>query len=195
MATRRRDSLLGTTLLALMVGCGDSPSGDQVGVPGREGATKTAASVRALRRAYDGAPPVIPHDPVGAACIQCHDEDGLAVPDLGFAPPCPHEATRGLSALSNCRQCHVYQATEAVFVANQFRGVPQDLRRGKRLNEFAPPVMPHPVFMRENCHACHDGPAAREEIRCPHPERTNCRQCHVPTTSTEIFVRGPKAGF
>ena len=27
-------------------------------------------------------------------------------------------------------------------------------------HENAPPVMPHPVFMRENCVACHSGPAA-----------------------------------
>ena len=31
----------------------------------------------------------------------------------------------------------------------------------------------------ENCVACHSGPAAVAEIRTKHPERANCRQCHV----------------
>ena len=43
--------------------------------------------------------------------------------------------------------------------------VRQDLRQGKRLNALAPPPIPHKPFMRENCVACHSGPAAREEIR------------------------------
>jgi cytochrome c-type protein NapB len=48
--------------------------------------------------------------------------------------------------------------------------------------------------MRENCAACHTGPAAREEIRTSHPERTRCRQCHVPVTTREIFTHGSDAG-
>jgi hypothetical protein len=34
--------------------------------------------------------------------------------------------------------------------------------------------------MREDCAACHESVAGRPEIRCTHPERVNCRQCHVP---------------
>jgi predicted CXXCH cytochrome family protein len=49
----------------------------------------------------------------------------------------------------------------------------------------APPTIPHKVFMRENCGACHVGPGAREEILTTHPERTRCRQCHVPVTTRE----------
>jgi cytochrome c-type protein NapB len=41
--------------------------------------------------------------------------------------------------------------------------------------------------MRENCAACHAGPAAREEIRTSHPERTRCRQCHVEVTARSEF--------
>jgi hypothetical protein len=41
--------------------------------------------------------------------------------------------------------------------------------------------------MRENCAACHTGPAAREEIRTTHPERIRCRQCHVPVGSRTEF--------
>jgi hypothetical protein len=188
---RRRSLLLqgGIVLLcALVGGCGDPADGpDQIAVPGKAGATKTSASGRAERRAYDGAPPVIPHDNLGIRCVQCHDHDGLFVPDLGYAPANPHLQTRGISIESNCRQCHVQQNSKTQFVANAFEGFPQDLRKGDRLHEFAPPVMPHRVFMREDCTSCHDGPAAREEIRCSHPERSNCRQCHVPAVTATVF--------
>jgi hypothetical protein len=39
--------------------------------------------------------------------------------------------------------------------------------------------------MRENCNSCHADPASRPEIRCSHPLRANCRQCHVPADETE----------
>jgi cytochrome c-type protein NapB len=167
---------------------------DGVPVPGHPDAVKTAAVERALRRAYDGAPPVIPHEPLGAACIACHNRDGVAVPDLGFAPPSPHEETRGMSAISRCRQCHVFRTTEEVFVANELDGLAQDLRHGGRLHDLAPPVIPHKVFMRENCQACHAGPAAREEIRTTHPERTRCRQCHLEQQTAEVFKGSGSTG-
>ena len=63
----------------------------------------------------------------------------------------------------------------------------QDLRHGLRLHDRAPPTIPHKTFMRENCVACHAGPAAREEIRTSHPERRRCRQCHVPVATQETF--------
>jgi len=150
---------------------------------------KSPASKRARRRAYDGAPPVIPHENFGMDCKACHNEFGLEVKDVGFAPPSPHEQTAGLSALSNCRQCHVFRNETALFRDNAFRGLRQDLRRGKRLNPLAPPVRPHGAFMRENCQACHCGPAAREAIRCPHPERARCTQCHVDQKTTRGFQR------
>ena len=65
-----------------------------VPVPGIDGATKSTPDVRAKRRAYSGAPPVIPHTPFGAACAECHNARGIHVPDVGFAPPSPHETTR-----------------------------------------------------------------------------------------------------
>ena len=74
-----------------------------------------------------------------------------------------------------------------MFVANAFVGLRQDLRKGQRLTDYSPPVIPHKTFMRENCTACHTGPAAREEIRTPHPERARCRQCHVAVTTLATF--------
>ena len=159
-----------------------------VPVPERDGAFKTTAVDRAERRLYDGAPPVIPHENQGMACQTCHNQEGMAVDGLGFAPPSPHEQTDGLSAIGWCRQCHVFSSDAETFVNNAFVGLRQDLRRGQRLNDLAPPVIPHKVFMRENCQACHAGPAAREEIRTDHPERLQCRQCHAEQLVTSSFA-------
>lgn len=149
---------------------------------------RTAGAVRAERRAYDGAPPVAPHQELGITCTQCHNTRGMQVAGLGFAPPSPHELTDGMSASSRCQQCHVFQRTTEQFVANTFAGLRQDLRHGRRLNDLTPPVMPHKLLMRENCSACHTGAAAREEIRTSHPERPRCMQCHVPQETTETFA-------
>ena len=75
------------------------------------------------------------------------------------------------------------------FFKETFAGLKQDLRKGKRLHPFAPPVIPHQILLRENCAACHSGLAAREEIRCSHPERVRCTQCHVPALTNSEFSR------
>jgi cytochrome c-type protein NapB len=170
----------------LASGCAE-PARDQV--PDQPGRYKSAASVRADRRAYDGAPPVIPHAPMGASCVQCHNERGLFVEGLGYAPPSPHELTRGMGATARCVQCHVFARTDRLFVATRFDGLDQDMRPGSRLYPGAPPVMPHREFMRENCRACHTGPAAREPIRTSHPERQRCRQCHAAERTRATFQR------
>ena len=121
--------------------------------------------------------------------MNCHNETGLDLPGVGFAPPMPHDTTAGMSAFSRCVQCHVTRETETLFRDSAFLGLRQDLRRGRRLHSQAPPVLPHAVFMRENCRACHTGAAAREEIRCTHPERVRCVQCHVPRTTLGEFQR------
>ncbi len=168
-------------LAVLFVACG--------GPTPEDGVVKSSALVRAERRAYDGAPPVMAHEELGIECVECHDMQGMEVADLGFAPPSPHEETLGMSAISRCRQCHVPALTDGVFTANSFEGLRQDLRRGRRLNELAPPTIPHKSFMRENCLACHSGAAAREPIRTSHPERVRCRQCHLPVTTLGTFER------
>ncbi|HVS18734.1 MAG TPA: hypothetical protein VMT18_09055 [Planctomycetota bacterium] len=183
-------SALANLVLGLMaLACAPADPGRSVEVPGQPGRLKSSAIARAARRAYDGAPPVIPHAPFGAACTACHGAQGMEVEGLGFAPPSPHAATAGMGHAARCQQCHVFQRTDEVFVASGFRGLAQDLRTGRRLHPLAPPVMPHPVFMRENCSACHDGPAAREEIRTSHPERARCNQCHVEQVTNDLFAR------
>lgn len=170
---------LALAALACLVAAGCSDPGT-VAVPDREGASKSTADVRAERRAYDGAPPTIPHDPFGAACSACHDERGQSVKGVGFAPASPHDGTEHAGATARCRQCHVFVTTDALFVASEYEGVSQDMVAGDRATPGAPPRIPHHILMRENCVACHDGPGAREEIRTTHPERSRCRQCHVP---------------
>lgn len=167
-----RTYLFAVTLFAfLLVGCR------------RESISTTpapaTAQVRSTRRAYDGAPPVIPHPPLGADCVACHTANGKQVPTYGFAPANPHLGSDRFGSLQNCRQCHLFQRSEETLVANSFAGIPQSITRGTRAYAGAPPIIAHSLQMRENCAACHTGPSSRPEIRCSHPERSNCRQCHL----------------
>jgi len=176
MSTRLISVLL-LAALGCLASCGDE-----------RGSGKSSATVRAARRAFDGAPPVIPHDNMNIECLQCHNDRGMAVEGVGFAPPTPH-GDQVDGALRRCNQCHVFAQTDSTFGDNSFVGFAQDLRKGERLNDQAPPVIPHLVWMRENCAACHTGAAAREEIRCSHPERLRCTQCHVAHTVDTEFAR------
>lgn len=150
--------------------------------------TLASAALRQSRRAYDGAPPVIPHQPQGAACKVCHTTTGKIVPELGFAPANPHSKSHVSGRTENCRQCHLFQRSQETFASNHFEGWRQADLHGDRLYPGAPPVIPHPLVMRDNCLSCHDGPSARTEIRCTHPQRTNCKQCHVAHQSDANFV-------
>ena len=94
-----------------------------------------------------------------------------------------------------CRQCHVFVTTDGLFVGSEYEGLPQDLVAGDRATAGAPPRIPHRILMRENCVACHDGPGVREEARTTHPERTRCRQCHVPVTENQVFESSLGAGL
>lgn len=158
--------------LALIVaGCGDAASHNE--------SAPASLAIRAERRAFAGAPPVIPHAPQSTDCTKCHTATGMEVPRLRFAPANPHGQTTGLSDSARCKQCHVFRQTDAVFAASTFVPLVTVGLRGERAHAAAPPTMPHRAFMRENCLACHDGPSARPEIRCSHPERSRCQQCHV----------------
>ncbi len=143
----------------------------------------TPTSVRSARRAYDGAPPVIPHAPLGSPCLDCHTPRGRELPGLGIAPASPHAPGDAAGRLANCRACHVFAMTSNVLIASNFEGLPQTFRRGERGSLVAPPVIPHSRFLRESCTACHAGPAARPEIVCRHAERANCVQCHIGRTT------------
>lgn len=148
---------------------------------------------RDARRAYDGAPPTVPHpvaqrDP--GSCLSCH-EQGLSVGGR-VASSMSHEFK------SQCLQCHVpgsgtgapgdalladALATAGTYGQNRFvghRGPP----RGARAWDIAPPEIPHRTFMRERCLSCHaEGGSA--PLRTSHPERESCQQCHAPSAALD----------
>ncbi|MHC4218584.1 MAG: nitrate reductase cytochrome c-type subunit [Planctomycetota bacterium] len=135
-----------------------------------------ALSIRSELRAFDGAPPVIPHEIEQIAstdCLRCHG-DGPAADDKG-APKVPHVF------LASCTQCHVEQESEWFFevelAPSTFVGRPAP-EGGVRAFTGAPPVMPHTTLMRSNCLSCH-GPFGLAPLRSSHPERQSCRQCHA----------------
>lgn len=155
-------------------------------VPPTDDAQRAAALARrALRRAYDGAPPTVPH-PVaqGAfpACLTCH-RDGM---DVGgrVAPAMPH------GELGSCLQCHVVSeapmAGEALAGGpppdNAFAGLQPPLR-GERAWLVAPPTIPHATLMRGRCETCHG--VLSQGIRSTHPWRESCTQCHAPSAALD----------
>lgn len=147
-----------------------------------EATPRPGAKVRTLRefysrRAYAGAPPVIPHPVVNDGvmsddCLSCH-QDGGYVPEYNcYTPVTPHPE------MGNCRQCHVAQTVEGVFAATEWIQ-PTLPKRGRQSIPGGPLQIPHPLQFRENCLACHAGPHAVVEVKTSHPERENCQQCHV----------------
>jgi len=161
-------------LLIAAVACGrDTPTP----------AVARSTGERANGRAYDGAPPTIPHDATIGACVTCHDGDGTVIDGVGIAPASPHGTDAALGNMQRCRQCHVPMQAQTLLVASLFTGLPQGPWKGQRATPNAPPTIPHTLQLREHCAACHTGSTARAEIRTTHPERTRCRQCHVPESS------------
>lgn len=130
-------------------------------------------------RAYPGAPPMITHPLLsekgigGKTCLQCHQNGGYVAQFDAFAPVTPH------ADWINCKQCHVPMKDNSFFKNTDWEK-PTPPERGVQALMTSPTVMPHGLANRENCLSCHAGPAAPKEIRVSHPERINCRQCHVP---------------
>ena len=160
---------------------------------------KAAVDRRTALRAYDGAPPLIPHgiDTLSSAsCLSCHSQDG----DLVIAGKRPPEISHPW--VTNCTSCHVptdglrqlaEHAATRLDVENAFVGK-RSAGSGSRAYGTAPPTTPHPVWMRQNCMACH-GPGRDQAIRTSHPERANCLQCHAPNAvfdNRESYVTNPR---
>lgn len=175
----------------------------------RSGAhARTLATYRAMR-AYPGAPPRIPHGLTAdeyrlGACAPCHQRGGYSTRFGAYAPVTPHpELTQCLQCHLGdallmdvpsksaggpddvCRQCHAPAVTASPHTALDWRSaawpaVADATGAGTtRRPAGSPPPITHDLQLRGDCRACHTGPAAVEEIRTTHPERTNCRQCHV----------------
>ncbi len=157
-------------------------------VPASDLERSRAVEIRASRRAFEGAPPVIPHpiDPLSPAnCLACHQQ-GLAVREV-VAPKMSHRE------MGSCTQCHVpvggpgllsTQDLPQFVEENTFVGA-RSAGRGSRVWPGAPPTIPHSVWMRQDCSSCH-GPTGLEGLRTSHPERTQCQQCHVPDGVADV---------
>lgn len=153
---------------------------------GERDAEKAASlALRAERRAYDGAPPQIPHvidQQSSASCVACHTS-GLRVGDR-VAPVMAH------ARYASCTQCHVEASNGRVpastfAVANAFVGLRPAGVGGERAWEGAPPTIPHTTLLREDCASCH-GVWGRPGLRTTHPERQSCTQCHGPSAVLDL---------
>lgn len=147
-------------------------------------AKEESGVLRASRRAFNGAPPVISHpveNTTDAACYACH---GSGVEIAGL-----RASVMSHPFLGNCLQCHAPMAPAPfrdidASVDSHFVGLPAP-RAGQRAYEGAPPTIPHSQWMRENCHACHGGPHGWAGMETTHPWRTNCTQCHAPSATLD----------
>jgi hypothetical protein len=107
--------LAGALMVALVAITGSSLGAD------RDAAGVPVAEPNVPRRAFHGAPPLVPHPmsdalAEGSACLPCH-VDGGWVPSLGaYAPVVPHPE------LQSCWQCHVAQRATSVFERPSARG-------------------------------------------------------------------------
>lgn len=157
----------------------DTPLAVMSGTDGR----RTLNTYYELRQ-YPGSPPWVPHDVApsfkgdNVKCLSCHGNGGYDANLDAFAPVTPHPE------YENCSQCHVPQLTTENFVETNWQSIPPPLL-GRSAMGGSPPPIPHSLQIREDCIACHTGPAAVAEIRVEHGSRGNCRQCHVPMIATE----------
>jgi len=141
-------------------------------------------------RQYPGSPPIIPHDMADEKgseyeCLSCHEQGGFTQSMNRFTPVTPHPQQTA------CRQCHVKTVKNELFKDNDWVSVSPPVL-GRSALAGSPPMIAHPLQMRENCIACHVGPGTVVPIRVEHPMRGNCRQCHVPEEVKELFSRNPK---
>jgi len=141
-----------------------------------------ALEVRDENRAFNGAPPTIPHpadQTSSEACLVCHGM-GVKTKTLRI-PPMSHQF------LANCTQCHVENRprhmTPTLFRENTFTGLPAPIA-GPRAFPGAPPQIPHSTWMRSDCMSCH-GVSGLPGIRTTQPWRKSCQQCHAPSSQLD----------
>lgn len=176
---------------------------------------RTRATYRFLR-AFPGAPPHIPH-PLSAdefrtgTCRSCHERGGYSLRFSAYVPLTPHaergvclqchlgeDAVMGLASPSDdpstrCSLCHGLSGGPPRAAASSTWPTAVWPQLPTTIKDQNPPPIPHSLQFRENCVTCHSGPAAVAEIRTKHPERANCRQCHlVPDPEAEPFARPPQ---
>ncbi len=177
----------------------------------RDAHPRTLVLFRFLR-AYPGAPPRIPHGFTAdefrtGQCNTCHERGGFSPRFGAYVPVTPHpdmpaclqchvgsdEVTGvtlpSLDPSTICRQCHAPGAARWAEALVDWRPMAWPSRARPAENGGVPPIT-HDLFFRGNCLACHSGPSAVAEIRTTHPERADCRECHVvPDPAVGEFVR------
>jgi cytochrome c-type protein NapB len=171
-----RDAFIALTAL-LMASCGGG--GSDLGLYDPDAYSSRAQLLRARQqtRAYDGAPPVIPHEVAARGrqnCNSCHTPGDTTTPDRVGHP-------RSHPAWGDCRQCHVEQVENSLFSGSNLEGLWWPAS-GSRLYSSAPPTIPHALQNRELCEVCHIGDQAPLALRAEHGPRQNCTQCHVANT-------------
>jgi nitrate reductase cytochrome c-type subunit len=125
-------------------------------------------------RAYSGAPPVVQHEILELGrgdCLSCHLHGDAKEPFKKKAQKTPHPE------LVRCEQCHVEEMTSGVFKNNTFLGKTYVMRL--KAHQESPPLIPHPLTLRENCVGCHGLEENEERLKTDHPERVRCVQCHL----------------
>ena len=177
---------------------------------------RTRVTYNALR-AYAGAPPRVPHGLTPnefriGGCNTCHERGGYSQrfgayvpvtphPEMGACLQC-HVGDAKLMAIElpsaepsdRCRQCHAPGAMRWRESTPNWRGLaPSVVVRTELVG--APPPIPHDLQLRENCLACHAAPGGVVEFRTPHPERANCRQCHLTTSESAEGYSRPGRGI
>jgi nitrate reductase (cytochrome), electron transfer subunit len=179
----------------------------------REAHPRTLKTFRYLR-AYPGAPPRIPHGLTPtefrtSACNTCHERGGYSARFAAYVPLTPHpeqrmclqchvgdDAVTGISQPSSdpnsrCPQCHGSGGAPRAYANAKLDWRTTAWPELPRLTPDRNPLpIPHDLASRGNCLPCHAGPAAVAEIRTGHPERADCRQCHVaPEIEAAGFTR------
>ncbi|MBX3421332.1 MAG: diheme cytochrome c precursor [Pirellulaceae bacterium] len=151
-----------------------------------------ALAQRSANRAFNGAPPTVPH-PIdqlsSAACIACHGA-GLSLSTV-------RASQMSHPYLAGCTQCHVEHNPQHLppnlFGETTFVGLPAP-SGGPRAYPGAPPQIPHATWMRQDCLSCH-GPGALLGLRTTHPWRQECQQCHAPAATFEQVKLNPQPAF
>ena len=140
-------------------------------------------TARGRQRAYDGAPPTIPHAVHAQStfeCLACHEKGAVVAGKR--APAMSHERH------DSCTQCHVSaggppSAPPPPLTSSSFVGQAPAVK-GARAWPGAPPTIPHATAMRASCGSCH-GVAGALGMRSTHPWRESCTQCHAPSSSLD----------
>ena len=177
---------------------------------------RTLATWRNLR-AYPGAPPRIPHGLTpdefqNGGCNTCHERGGYSQRFGAYVPITPHPemgaclqchvgdgelmaiALPSTDPSARCRQCHTPEAGRWTESTVDWRPLAW-AGIARRAAGGPPPPIPHTLEFRGNCLSCHSAPAAVAEIRTDHPERADCKQCHLPSDgATADFARPTRTG-